>query len=189
MVAELDRDAEVFEHPHRPAAEIVRRAARNVVEVARGVDRLRAAVLVLARLEQVELDLRMRVEREAAIARLRQGALQDVARVGHGRLPIGSRDVAEHPCGRVDLAAPRKDLEGRRIGMREHVGLVGAREALDRRSVESETLGERALDLGRRDRDRLQGADDVREPQPNELDTALLDGAKNEVALLVHGAP
>jgi len=29
----------------------------------------------------------------------------------------------------------------------EHVGLEGAREALDRRAVETETLGERSLDL------------------------------------------
>ena len=42
VVAELDRDAEVFEHAHRAATEVVRRAAGDVVEVARRVDRLGA---------------------------------------------------------------------------------------------------------------------------------------------------
>ncbi len=131
----------------------------------------------------------MRVERESALPRLGQRALENVARVGDGGLAVGRRDVAEHARGRVDLAAPRKDLEGRRVGMREHVRLVGAGQALDRRAVESESLGERALDLGRGDRDRLQGADDIREPEPDEFDAALLDGAENEVALLVHLTP
>jgi hypothetical protein len=40
VVAVLDRDAEVLEHAHAAAAEVVRRAAGHVVEVARRVDRL-----------------------------------------------------------------------------------------------------------------------------------------------------
>ena len=66
VVAELDRDAEVLEHPHRAAAEVVRRAAGHVVEVAGGVDGLGAVRAERRRLEQVELDLGVRVEREAA---------------------------------------------------------------------------------------------------------------------------
>jgi hypothetical protein len=42
VVAVLHRDAEVLEHPHAPATEVVRRAAGNVVEVAGRVDRLGA---------------------------------------------------------------------------------------------------------------------------------------------------
>jgi hypothetical protein len=42
VVAVLDRDAEVLEHAHAAAAEVVRRAAGHVVEVARRVDRLGA---------------------------------------------------------------------------------------------------------------------------------------------------
>ncbi len=89
VVTELDRDAEVFEHPHRTAAEVVRGSAGNVVEVAGRVDGLGAAVLVLARLEQVELDLGMRVEGESALARPGEGALEDVARVGDRGLAVG----------------------------------------------------------------------------------------------------
>ena len=186
VVAELHRDAEVLEHPHRAAAEVVGRAAGDVVEVPGRVDRLRPVDAVLGRLQQVELDLRMRVEREAALRRLRQRALEHVPRVGDGRLPVRRGDVAEHPRGEVDLAAPRQDLEGRGVRMRQHVGLERAGQALDGRAVESDALAEGALDLGRRDRDRLQRADHVGEPQSHELDLPLFDGAKNEVALLVH---
>ena len=42
MMAVLDGDAEVFQHPYRTSPEIVRCSPRNVVEVARGVDRLRS---------------------------------------------------------------------------------------------------------------------------------------------------
>ena len=167
----------------------MRGAARHVVEVAGRVDRVRALLAERRRLEQVELDLGMRVEGEAAVGRLLERPLQHVAGVGHRRLAVGRRDVAEHAGGRVDLAAPRQDLERRRIGQREQVGLVGARQALDRGPVEAEPFAEGSLDLGRGDGDGLEGADDVGEPQPHELDATLLDRAKNEVALLVHPAP
>jgi hypothetical protein len=73
--------------------------------------------------------------------------------------------------------------------VREHVGLVRAREPLDRGAVESDALVERTLDLGRGERHRLQGAHHIREPQADELDAALLDRAEYEVSLLVHGGP
>src|SRR5690606_15645250 len=79
-----------------------------------------------------------------------------------------------------------QDLKGRGVRLREQVGLDAAREALDRRAVEADPLGEGALDLGRGDRHRLQGADDIGEPQAHELDAALLDRAEDEVPLLVH---
>ena len=121
----------------------------------------------------------------AAVA---QRALEDVARVGVRRGAVGHHDVAEHPRGRRALAAPRQDLERRRVGLGEHVGLVDPGEALDRRAVEADALGEGALELGRRDRDRLQEAEHVGEPQPHEPDVALLERAEHEVFLLAHGA-
>ncbi len=163
--------------------------ARHVVEVAGGVDGLGTLRAERRGLQEVELDLGVRVEREAGVGRLRQRALQHVPRVGDRGLPVRRRDVAEHPRRGVDLAAPRQDLERGGVGVGEQVGFVRPRQALDRRAVESEALGERALDLGRRDRHRLQGADDVGEPEPDELDAALLDRAQNEVTLLVHRIP
>ena len=189
VVAELHRDAEVLEHPHRATAEVVRRAARDVVEVAGGVDGLGAVRTERRRLQQVELDLGVRVEGESGIRGLRQRALEHVTRVGDGGLAVGRRDVAEHARGRVDLAPPRQGLERRGIGVGEQVRLVRPGEALDRRAVEAETFAERALDLGGGDRDGLQRADHVGEPEPHELDSALLDRSQDEVALLVHRVP
>ena len=96
--------------------------------------------------------------------------------------------MSQNIRGAVRLASPRQDLERGRIRAREHVSFVDAGEALDRRSVEADALGERALELGRRDGDRLQHAEDVGEPQPNESDVALLDGAEHELDLLVHSS-
>ena len=118
---------------------------------------------------------------DAAEAAVR--ALEDEPLFNAGR---GSVFTAE---GRVDLAAPGKDLERRGIRMREQIGLERAGQALDGRSVEPETLGERAFHLGGGDRHGLQGADHVGEPQTYELDAAFLDGAKHEVTLLVHLLP
>ena len=131
----------------------------------------------------------MRVEREPGVGGLRERALEHVARIGDGGLAVGRRDVAEHARRRVDLAAPRQDLERRRVRVGEQVRLVRAGQTLDRRAVETEPLGEGALDLGRGDRHRLERADDVGEPEADELDAALLDRAQNEVTLLVHRIP
>ncbi len=83
----------------------------------------------------------------------------------------------------------RQDLERRRIGPREHVALAGPGEALDRRAVEADALVERAVELGRGDRHRLQRAEDVGEPEPDEADLALLERAQYEFLLAVHNAP
>ena len=99
---------------------------------------------------------------------------------------VGQGEVAEHPGGAGALAAPRQDLEGARVGLGEHVGLVDPREALDDRPVEADALGEGPLELGRGDRHRLQGAEHVGEPEPDEPDVALFDGAEDELLLTVH---
>ena len=187
VVAELHRDAHRLEHRDRLAAEVGALRLRGVVEVAAAVDRHRVGPGLRGVLEQVELDLGVRVEGEALLGRPRQRPLEHVPRVGERRRAVGHHDVAEHPRrGRV-LAAPRQDLERRRVGLGEHVGLVDPGEALDRRAVEPDPLGERALQLGRSHRHRLQEAQHVGEPQPHEPDVALLQSADHEVLLLAHG--
>ena len=189
VVAELDGDAEVLQHPDRAPAEIVGGAARDVVEVPGRVDRLGTLRSEGRGLQQVELDLGMRVEREARVGRLGERALEDVPWVGHGGLTVGRGDVAEHARRRVDLAAPRQDLERGGVGVREQVRLVGPRQTLDRGAVEPEPFAEGSLDLSRCDRHRLERADDVCEPEPDEFDAPLLDRSQNEVTLLVHRIP
>jgi len=58
---------------------------------------------------------------EAHIGRFGELALEHLARVGVRGLAFGGEDVAEHAGGRLDLTAPRKQLEGGRIGLQEHV--------------------------------------------------------------------
>ena len=50
-------------------------------------------------------------------------------------------------------------------------------------------FGEGTLELGRGDSHGLQRAEDVGEPEPDEPDVALLDGAEHELLLPVHGVP
>ena len=161
-------------------------AVRHVVEVARLVDGLGLLTRHPALLEQEELDLGVGVEGEPEVGGLGERPLQHVPRVGHARGAVGEREVAEHPGRSGALAAPRQHLEGARVGLGEHVGLVDAGEALDDRAVEADPLGEGPLELGRCDGDGLQGAEHVGEPEPDETDVALFDGAEDELLLTVH---
>ena len=163
-------------------------AVRHVVEVAGVVDRDRGGRRgPRSLLEQEELDLGVGVEGEAEVGRPGQRALQHVARVGEARRcrpgSCRSQNIRAVPGL---LAAPRQDLERRRVGLGQHVGLVDAREALDGRAVEADALGEGALELGRRDGHGLQRAEHVGEPQPDEADVALFDRAQHELFLTVH---
>ena len=106
---------------------------------------------------------------------------QDVARVALVRGAVGLDDVADHAA---DLGAelvavlvdrPRHQLERRRVGDRDHVRLLDRVEAGDRRAVEAHPVVERALHLVRRDRERLQVALEVREPEEDVLDPLVLD--------------
>ena len=71
-------------------------------------------------------------------------------------------------------------------GMREHVGLLDPAVALDRRAVEGHALLEGVLELGRGDREALQLAEDVGEPEAHEAHAAFLDGPQHVVELLLH---
>ena len=156
MVAELHRDAHRLEHRDRLAPEVGALRLRGVVEVAAAVDRHRLAARDRGVLEEVELDLGVGVEGEPLVGRRAQRPLEDVPRVGVRRRAVGHHDVAEHPRRGRALAPPRQDLERRRVGLGEHVGLVDAGEALDGRAVEADALVEGPLELGRRDGDGLE---------------------------------
>ena len=140
----------------------------------------------LGRLEDVELHLRRRVEREALLPGAVHVALQHVARVALERLLREVLDVAEHPGDRRVVAAPRHDLERVGVGDREHVGFLHAAVALDGRAVEGHALLERRLELGRRDGEALERAEHVGEPEADEADPPLLDRPQDVVELLLH---
>jgi hypothetical protein len=58
----------------------------------------------------------------------------------------------------------------------------------DRRPIEPDALVERALQLRRGHRDVLEEAEHVGEPEPNETDVPLFQGAQDELLLPIHVA-
>jgi hypothetical protein len=187
VVAELDRDAHRLQRVDGVPAEVGRRIVHGLVEVSPVVG-WDGRLVVGAGLQEEELDLRVHVAGEAEVTGPGELATQYVARVGPRRRTVGHGDVAEHARGVVLSGArgPRQDLEGGRVRPGDHVGFRDAGEALDRGSVESDALFERALQLGGRDGDRLEVSEHVGEPQSDEADVAFLQRAEHEFLLPVH---
>ena len=185
VMAEFHRDAKLLEHRYRAASKVVSGSAWNIVEVTRVINRNRALWTDLRRFQQIKLDLWVNVERETHRGCFGQRPAQHVAWVGCSRSTVRSSDVAEHAGGRVNLATPRQNLEGARVWLGQHVGFVGAREALNSTAVEANTFGERALDLCWCDCDRLQCSGYVGEPKPHELNGTFFDSTKHEISLLI----
>ena len=143
------------------------------------------------------------MQREAVAAGPFEVATQHLAGIAGERLARGQAHVAEQagdrgalgvfaparPAARhhVAVADPGQQLEGGRVGDGQHVGLLRPGEALDDRSVEHEPVLEGLVQLGRRDRERLQEALHVGEPQPYEADAPLLDRAQHRLPLGAHG--
>ena len=69
------------------------------------------------------------------------------------------------------------------VGAGEHVALLHPAVAVDRRAVELHALLEGVLELRRRDGERLELAEHVAEPEPDQPDPALLDRAQHVVLL------
>ena len=181
VVAELDADAHLLERHDRLAAQVAGDVERRQVEVAALVEAAPAAV---RRLEVEVLQLRADVERVAEVRRALELPLQHEARVALERRAVRVLDVAEHARDAALARAPRQDGERRRVGHGDHVGLVDAREPLDARAVEALALFERLFQLLDRDGEALERAEDVREPQPDELHIVVAARLQH-VALLV----
>ncbi len=178
----LDRDAHRLEAQHGLLAQRGAEVVGGEVEVAGAVERLH--LLAGARVE--ELHLGPDEEREALLPGPLEVALQHVAGVAVERVAREDLNVAEHPGDRGLGVAARQQLEGVRVGFGQHVGFLDPAVPLDRRAVEGHALLEGDLQLGRRDLHRLQEAEHVGEPQPDEADAALLDGAQDVLELALH---
>ena len=152
------------------------------------------APLVGRRAEDEELHLGAGHEREAVAAGPFEVATQHLAGIAGERLARGQADVAEHAGDRGALgvfaparpgpahvagADPGEQLEGGRVGHGQHVGLLHPGVALDHRAVEHHALLEGLVQLGRRDRERLEEALHVGEPQPYEAHAPFLDRAQH----------
>ena len=112
-------------------------------------------------------------------------AAQHLPWVALERCAVEAVDVAEHPRLGGAGFAPRDQLERVGVGDRQHVGFLDAREPVDRRAVEGHAVLERVLELGRADREALEVAEHVGEPQAHESHATLFHGAQHVVAMLI----
>ena len=184
VVGGLDRDPHLLQVLDRPPAEVGPEVLGGEVEVAAVVQRHRRIVAGRAR-EQEELDLGPDLEAVALVGRRRQDPSEGLARVAGKRRAIGQARVAEH--ARDDrVRPPGQDLEGRRVGMEDHVALGQPGRPLQGRAVDADPALERRLELGDGNGDRLGQAEHVDEPEPDEPDSALLDRAQDEVGVRRH---
>src|SRR5665213_2522383 len=165
-------DAERLERDRGLPAHVGAGVERGQVEVAAAVERHRARAVA----EQEVLELGADVEGvEAHLGGAPDRAAQDVARVALIRSALGRQHVAEHAPDALLLRTPGQHREGRGVRHRDHVRLLDRVEAGDRGTVEAHPGLERPIELGGVDRERLQLADDIGEPQANEADLALGD--------------
>jgi hypothetical protein len=172
----LDVDPHLLEREDGLATDVDAGVERGQIEVPALVEGLGDPVLGIGVLEVVELELGADVERlEAHRLGPVECAAQDPARIPLVGVAAGDLDVAEHASGAVLTRAPRQDRERRRVGHGDHVGLLDRVEPRDRRSVEPHSPLERVLELGGVDREALELAEHVGEPEPDEPDAALLD--------------
>ena len=188
MVGVFDGDAHLLEKVHRRAAEVHARAARHMVEIASLIDGRGRHGEVILLFKQVELNLRMRVEREALFFRLAERALEHVTGVAERWRAFGREHIAEHACRALGAAAPRQNLEGRGIGLGDHVVLRHARQSFHRRTIEAQSFFEGRFEFRRCDSDGLQLSEHIGEPQTDEVDVSLLHGAHDELLLFIHKA-
>ena len=149
VVAEFDRDSDVFEHAHGATTEVVGGSTRNVVEVSSCVYGLCTTVCPVAVLEEIELNLRVSVESEATFCSLSQRALENVARVRNSRLAVRSIDVAEHASRGVYFTTPRKNLESAGVRVGENICLIGTGQTFNGRTIDTNTFSEGTFDLCR----------------------------------------
>ena len=190
VVAEFDGDADFFEHGHCLAAEVLHDAAGGVVEVGFVIHGHGESVgAELGGFEQVELNFGRGVAGEAHLRCLVEHALEHAAGVGGANLTVGGEHVTEHAGGVVFFTAPGQNLEGGGVRLQQHVGFVDAGETLNRGTIKAQALVEGAFYLGGCERDGLEGADHVGEPEADEADVALFDGAQYEFLLTVHELP
>ena len=180
VVGVLDVDPQLLQRQHRLAAHVRARVERRQVEVAAFVEHLRRARVFEQ--EVLELGPTLNVSKPIDLRPLHRPA-QHVARIALVRRSLGRDHVAEHPSHALLLRAPRQHRERARVGHRDHVRLLDRVEARDRRAVEAHPRLERVVQLGRVDRERLQLAEDVREPEADEADVALCTSALTSSAV------
>ena len=174
--AVLDGNAHRLERSNRFLAQSAGDVGRGQVEEAAFVERHRCLPL-LGWCEVEELDVGRDVEGVTVIACGAKVASQHLPRVAFERCAVEVLDVAKHSRLNRLAVAPWQHLKSVRVGHRQHVGFLHTAEAVDGRAIECHAVAERVLEFGGADREALQIPQHVGEPQTNQPDAALLNGA------------
>ena len=184
MEGVLNRDAHLLEGEHGVTAQVARGIRRHEVEVAHLVHGNGRVVVG----EVIVFELRADVHDVSGRLRLAEHATQALARIALEIRAVGLANVAEHAGHAVVRGTPGKHLERGRVREGEHVGLLGRGESFDGRAVEADALLEGNLEVFGANGEALEPAEHIGKPEMHKADAALLDGAKNEidVLLLIH---
>ena len=181
MVGVLHGNAHLLQGEHRVAAQVGGGIERRQIEIAAVVEHLGA----LGVLEVEVLQLGPHDERVAGLGGPTHYALQHMARISRVGFPFRRADVADHAGHGVGLGAPGQDLEGGGVGKGQHIRLLRRREPLDAAGVEAHALLEGALQLAGHHREGLHVAQNVGEPEPNEMHIPALHRFQDEVLLRI----
>ena len=146
---------------------------RNV-HVGRMVKRDLRRVAVFIRFEQIELNFRTELHRDACRLCIGNSAAQDRACVAGKRRAVGVADVAEHAHDLAVRGTPGQDIQRRRIGEQQKIGLFGAAEPADRRGVKGDAVFRGAAQLAWQDGDVFLSAKRVAKGKADELDVLFL---------------
>jgi hypothetical protein len=181
----LDADAHLFEHQHRAATQLAAGVVGQEVEVTALVDGVRGVAGVEV-FEVEVLDFGGDEERVALASAPRRARDATAGADSPRRAAVNVVDVTEDPGHPGALFVPGQELERGEVGSGEHVGFLGAREAVDGAAVKGHALIERVLEFGRRDVEGLVAPQHVGEPELHEAHAAFFDGSQHVLGLALH---
>ena len=185
MMRILNGNAHFLEREHGFAAKVGCVVERRQIEIAALIDGLRRRIALEAEI----LDRRADVDRIAHRARALQHIHEHMARIARSRRPVRRAQIAEHARHAVVARTPRQHLEGRRVGMHEHIGILQARKPVDGRAIEADAFFKRDFNIGGRNGDVFQIAENIGEPQSQKANVALFDLLDDILLRINHESP
>ena len=174
VVGALRTNAHPLQHQADLPADRFPPVIRRDVHVARTVIGDPGGLAVFVQTEQIELHLRAKCKAEALGLGGRRRPLQDAPRIPFKGPAVRIGDVAEHPHHLALLRPPRKLDQRGGVRVEQQIGADLAAEALHRRGVKGDPVGEGPLELGGHDRHVVLLSIDVAEGQTDKLDVLLL---------------
>ena len=174
MVGALRPDPHPLQHQADLPADRLPPVIRRDVHIARMVVGDAGGLAIFIEAKQVELHLRAKRELNAPGAGICYRPLQDAPGIPLKGSAVRIGDVAEHPHHLALLRPPRKLDQCGGIRVKQQIGADLAAEALHRRGIKGDPVGEGALELTWHDGHVVLLSIDVAEGQADKLDILLL---------------